>query len=871
MAINTTSSTNTPQAGDDTYSTVEDYLTGGGVLLLDVMNNDLGGKAKTLWSIDDGAGNPINQENLLGSDIGDGWETTANGNLIRIFNGQIEYRLGESEAAINAVNALAEGEVMNDTFTYAIRLANGTLSFATVHVNIVGSNDIATISANSDYGVKEAGGVANDALGDPSASGTVTVHDLDAGQNVFQAVAPASLVGTYGSFTFNQTSGEWVYTLNQSKADSLTEGQNVTDSLTVTSFDGTANHTITVNITGSNDNASISVTEGGDYAVVEAGGVANGTLGDPSAAGDLDVSDVDAGQAVFAAPASLSGTYGDFTFVAATGAWTYTLDNDRAATQALNGSAPATDTLTVNSLDGTASRTITVNVAGTNDAPVVTSSAVGSVNENTATSTVVYAATASDADAGDSVTWSLSGTDATAFNIDASGNVRLNASADFEAKSSYSFNVVATDGGTPALSDTHAVTVSVNDVNEAPTAVVLSNTTTDIDENTNTATHTKVANITITDDALGTNVLSLSGTDAASFEIVGNELFLKAGVTLDFESQASYAVNVGVNDAGVGVDPDATQSFTLSVNDLIENHAPTIDGQSFTVREHLINSAVNGFEISPTLNVVASDADADTLTYSLISDNSGGAFALSTSGQLTVGDLSLVDYEGAPGLDGGGSYYSVQVSVSDGQVSSPNATIKVYVTDVTATTVSAGNNIYDGGNAGETVNALSGSDIVFGDGGNDTITGDGGSQGTPRADTLYGGSGDDVLNGKEVGDTLVGGAGSDTFVFNTSLTTAGIDTITDFVSGTDKIHLENTGTGLFNALLTTGILSAGALDIVGAGAAADGTTRIIYDPATGSLSYDADGTGVASAAVQFATLGTTTHPGTVVNTDFVVI
>jgi Ca2+-binding RTX toxin-like protein len=388
------------------------------------------------------------------------------------------------------------------------------------------------------------------------------------------------------------------------------------------------------------------------------------------------------------------------------------------------------------------------------------------VAENATTSTVVYDASATDPDTGDTVTFSLAGADAAAFNINAAtGEVRLNASADFEAKSSYSIDVIGTDGG-------------------------------------------------------------------------------------------------GLTD---------TQSVTIGVTDVVENAAPTIADQSFTVREHLINLALNGLDASPVLNVVASDADGDALTYSLLSDDSAGAFALSAGGQLTVVDLSLLDFESAPGSDAGGRFYSLQVGVSDGQAPASSATVKVYVTDVAVTTLSAGNNVYDGGNVGETINALNGADIVFGDGGNDTIIGDGGSTGQPRADILYGGSGNDVLNGKEVGDTLTGGSGADTFVFDTSLATAGIDVIADFASGIDKIHLENSGAGLFNALLATGALAAGALDIVGAGPAADANTRIVYDPATGALSYDADGTGGASAAVQFATLGTTTHPVTVVNTDFVVI
>jgi Ca2+-binding RTX toxin-like protein len=334
----------------------------------------------------------------------------------------------------------------------------------------------------------------------------------------------------------------------------------------------------------------------------------------------------------------------------------------------------------------------------------------------------------------------------------------------------------------------------------------------------------------------------------------------------NYEGKPSYSFTVLASD---GVNPATEQAVTLAINNLDENLAPTISGQSFTVREHLINSGVNGLDASPTLQVVANDADGDTLTYSLISDDSGGAFALSTSGALTVKDLSLLDYEGAPGSDAGGKFYSLQVSVSDGHPSSPTTTIKVYVDDVIATTTSNGNNIIDGGSSGESITALSGADIVFGDGGNDTLIGDGSTTGQPRPDTLYGGSGNDTLNGKEGDDTLVGGTGSDTFVFNTSLSTAGIDTVTDFVSGTDKFNLENTGTGLFNAL-AAGTLSAVALDIVGDPTAATASTRIVYDPTTGALSYDADGIGSGSA-IQFATLGTTTHPTTLVASDFVVI
>src|SRR5207302_1550122 len=195
---------------------------------------------------------------------------------------------------------------------------DGTASFD-IDVTITGTNDNATItaSASEDTAVLEAGGLANATAGDPSASGQLTVHDVDSGEAHFQT--PASLAGTYGTYTFNPTTGVWGYTLSQSLADPLTAGQVVHDHLSVTSFDGTASFDIDVTITGTNDNATITASASEDTAVLEAGGLANATAGDPSASGQLTVHDVDSGEAHFQTPASLAGTYGTYTFNPTTG------------------------------------------------------------------------------------------------------------------------------------------------------------------------------------------------------------------------------------------------------------------------------------------------------------------------------------------------------------------------------------------------------------------------------------------------------------------------------------------------------------------------------------------------------------------------
>ncbi|MGA0040942.1 MAG: hypothetical protein ACO3NZ_13940, partial [Pirellulales bacterium] len=69
-------------------------------------------------------------------------------------------------------------------------------------------------------------------------------------------------------------------------------------------------------------------------------------------------------------------------------------------------------------------------------------------------------------------------------------------------------------------------------LNKAPTAAGFRNVVASLPENTATDVRIKVADIVITDDEFGINQISLTGPDAASFEIDGGELFLRQGVAL---------------------------------------------------------------------------------------------------------------------------------------------------------------------------------------------------------------------------------------------------------------------------------------------------------------------------------------------------
>jgi Ca2+-binding RTX toxin-like protein len=125
---------------------------------------------------------------------------------------------------------------------------------------------------------------------------------------------------------------------------------------------------------------------------------------------------------------------------------------------------------------------------------------------------------------------------------------------------------------------------------------------------------------------------------------------------------------------------------------------------------------------------------------------------------------------------------------------------------------------------------------------NDTLNGTAGAQ------TLTGQSGADTLAGAGGVDKLWGGGGADTFVFRET-GTANADRISDWASASDRIALDN---AVMSALGMDGDFTSGdARFAAGAGytSGRDATDRVVYDTSTGSLYYDADGSGAGAAQI----------------------
>ena len=168
-------------------------------------------------------------------------------------------------------------------------------------------------------------------------------------------------------------------------------------------------------------------------------------------------------------------------------------------------------------------------------------------------------------------------------------------------------------------------------LNSAPTALVLTNSPTSLAENTSTSSRIKVADIAITDDALGTNTITLAGADAASFEVIGTQLFLKAGTVLDFETKAAYSVTVSASDPALPGSTPVAAAFSLALSDV--NEPPGINTFSAIVSITLPTGEVT--EVPVTINNADLVAGSRLRVISDLGINAAGLTTLAALGVTT--------------------------------------------------------------------------------------------------------------------------------------------------------------------------------------------------------------------------------------------
>ena len=239
----------------------------------------------------------------------------------------------------------------------------------------------------------------------------------------------------------------------------------------------------------------------------------------------------------------------------------------------------------------------------------------------------------------------------------------------------------------------------------------------------------------------------------------------------------------------------STGSVVLSQEVLDGNSPPTGVTGTLAVDEFPTNGTVVG-------TVVGQDPDSAVLTYVLVND-AGGRFDINaTTGQVTVQDGLLIDFEQQ-------SSHTIRVEVTDDQGESAEFDMVVAVQDVHGE-IEAGDgrgNVMVGGAETDIFTGNLGSDTLSGGGGSDILIGGTGIfdfgtdgdilNGNGGIDILYGGGGNDTLNGGAQADLLIGGNGNDVFVFQKG--EANGDVVLDFdgngASAGDSIVLQGYAAG----------------------------------------------------------------------------
>ncbi|MBV7472085.1 VCBS domain-containing protein, partial [Aeromonas sp. sif0611] len=207
-------------------------------------------------------------------------------------------------------------------------------------------------------------------------TGTLSVTDLDgADEAKFLAGNGVASTGALGSLAITE-GGTWTYQVDNSKVQYLGEGETKVETFTVQSVDGTE-HTVTITITGVNDEAVITGTDTGGVTEDESTPLLTET-------GTLSVTDLDgADEAKFLAGNGTpsAGALGSLAITEG-GAWTYNVDNSKV--QYLGEGETRVETFTVQSVDGT-EHTVTITITGVNDAAVITGADSGAVTEDEST------------------------------------------------------------------------------------------------------------------------------------------------------------------------------------------------------------------------------------------------------------------------------------------------------------------------------------------------------------------------------------------------------------------------------------------------------------------------------------------------------
>ena len=642
VTINVTGTNDNPTANNDTYATNEDTALNVTLVEEGVLDNDTDPEDDSL--------------SVTGSD-----PTSTMGATVSV-NADGTFSYDPTGSA--TIQALDAGDPTADSFTYTISDGDTGTDTGTVTINLTGVNDAPTATNDGTYNATE------DTTLNINAAAGVLANDAD---------VDADDVGNLTA-VINTTTSHGSLTLNPDGSFSYTPGSNYngSDSFTYFANDGTVNSssaTVTISVASQND-APDAVDDGFTVDENSSGNslMVLGNDSDPDNPAEvLTITAVDNpttqsgtatinGSSISYTPQA--GFVGDDTF-------TYTIEDSTG-------------------LDDTA--TVTVTVRNVNEDPIIDQSSPETiVIDEDGTLTPLLNLTASDGDTGDTLTWTIfdqgnvgtasfsGGNSGTSVNVDYAPNANINGADSFVVR------VSDGNGGT----DDITVNVTINETNDDPSAF---DDYPNVNEQTSNNTLYPLLNDTIYPDTGETLSISAVGpTDnGGTVSIVGGVGGTSLSYTPDVSFIGTETFTYTISDGRSGT---ATATVHVSVEDV--NYSPEItEGTSTNVTMDEDGSPT---PFSLTLN--ATDPDADSITWSIVSQAMHGTASASGTGtSKAISYTPTANYNGTDSFivrvnDGNGGLDSITVNVtidpvnddptavSDDKATPPETAVTVYVLD----------------------------------------------------------------------------------------------------------------------------------------------------------------------------------------------
>ncbi len=653
------------------------------------------------------------------------------------------YYLDNDNAAVQALSDFDPADIVTLTDSIDVASLDGT-GHQTITVTIHGQDDLAEIAGDL------AGEVTEDDIvppqNVPKVSGTLQILDADDGDTLVRSIWDTDGVNGFGKFTVAVT-GEWIYRLDNDAVavQSLGIGDELIDSIEVMSHDGSTTKIITVTIKGANDAATITGENVGQ--------VFEDVDGQMVVEGQLTIADPDQNQAGVVAKTGDAGqaTYGRFE-IDADGSWKYYLDNSHPDVQALPSAYLPdaeflTDTIEVESTDGTGHQTITVTIYGKNDAATISGDVAGDVTEDVGSAqTVTGTLDIVDPDNGEELLYTIE-----QFTVGGTGGIGPTSPVHYGT-----FSIDAQSGIWTYVLDNSNSAVQ----NLAPNEVLYDKYF--VQSKDGSANREVVITIHGTNDDPVVSVPSSAQVNeyaddgtivaTASAQDKDNDSSIKFRLLDDADGRFAIDEDSGVIVVldGLRLDHEQNSSHTLSIEAMDEHGAAHVESLTIdigNVEPETINGddRDNTFEGGNGRDTFNGGGGNDDLKGDRGNDRLNG----------DEGDDLLEGGQGRDRLDGGEGTDTASYAGSEGGV-----------------------NVWLGG-------WWSGSS-GFGwgaDASGDRLTSIENVIGSDFDDRLYGSSDDNVIAGGKGNDRSTGGRGSDTFVFATG---DGQDTITDFEIANDN-------------------------------------------------------------------------------------